>query len=514
MKRKFKISIASAEMVPFAKVGGLGDVVGSLSKKLATMGHEVRVFLPRYGSIKAKEHGLRKVRLPEGMSLNIGGVEGEILLWQSRAKGSSAKVYFVGNDHLFSREGIYGDPVTHEDYQDNGLRFTFFCKAILELHKALGLETDVLHCNDHQTALIPLLLRRDYSGEPTLSNAGTLFTIHNMGYQGVYPLDILEQTGLPEDLAYPMGPLEFWGKLNFMKSAIVYSDVISTVSETYAKEIQSGEEFGFGLEGSLKARSEDLFGVLNGVDYTAWNPARDRHIPHKYSASDWGGKLKNKLYLIEKEKLTQLSEKSFLLGVVSRLADQKGFDLLQSIVEEMLSKDLGLVLLGAGQQKYHEYFLALRSKYPGKVSVSLKFSEKLAHLIEAASDAFLMPSKYEPCGLNQMYSMKYGSIPIVRYTGGLADTVEEFEPASGSGTGFVFHGYTPAALMEAVTRAYDTYQDKQQWSRLVKNAMEADFSWRRSAQGYVELYKRAIERKTSGPFASWVDALAEGAVGR
>jgi starch synthase len=510
MKRKFKISMASAEMVPFAKVGGLADVAGSLSKRLAAMGHEVRVFLPRYGFLKSKEYGLKKVKVREKMYVDIGGTQKEIVLWQAHVKGTRAKIYFIDNDSLFSREGIYGDPVTHEDYDDNGIRFAFFSKAILEVHKSLSLETDVLHCNDHQTALIPLFLRREYSDERLLSKTGTLFTIHNLGYQGVYPLEMMTETGLPEDLVYPMGPLEFWGKLNFMKGAIVYADVISTVSETYAKEIQSSEEFGFGLEGTLKARSEDLFGVLNGVDYTAWNPARDRHIPHKFSATALGGKLKNKLHLIEKHKLGQLSESSFLIGIVSRLADQKGFDLLEAIAEQMLAKDVGLVILGTGQQKYHEYLSELETKYPGKVSVNLEFNDKMAHLIEAASDAFLMPSKYEPCGLNQMYSMKYGTIPIVRFTGGLADTVEEFDPVAGSGTGFVFHGYTPTALMEAVTRGYDTFQDKQQWALLVKNAMAADFSWRRSAKGYVELYKRAIGKKTSVPFANWVCSLAEG----
>jgi starch synthase len=508
MKRKFKISIASAEMVPFAKVGGLADVIGSLSKTLAVMGHEVRVFLPRYGFLKSREYGLRKVRARGHMSVDIAGEEREISLWQAQVKGSRAKIYFVGNDSLFGREGIYGDPVTHEDYEDNAVRFTFFSKAVLEVHRNLALETDVFHCNDHQTALVPMFLRRDYSEEKLLENAGVLFTIHNLGYQGVYPIEMLAQTGLPEELVYPMGPLEFWGKLNFMKGAIVYADVISTVSETYAKEIQSSDEYGFGLEGTLKARSQDVFGVLNGADYTAWNPARDKHIPYRYGPANLEGKLKNKLHLIQKEKLGQLSERSFLIGMVSRLADQKGFDLLQSIAEQILAKDIGLVLLGTGQPKYHEYFTELKSKYPGKVSVNLEFNDELAHLIEAASDAFLMPSKYEPCGLNQMYSMKYGTIPIVRSTGGLADTVEEFDPVSGTGTGFVFHGYTPTALMDAVTKGYDTFQDRAQWAGLVKNAMAADFSWRRSARGYVELYKRAIARKTSAPFSDWVLSMA------
>ena len=509
MKTKFRICIASAEMIPFAKVGGLADVVGSLSKTLASMGHDVCVFLPRYASIGIKEFELKKVKFNCQPAVKLGSEEKKIDVWECNAKGSRVKVYFIGNKSLFDRDGIYTDPKTREDYPDNGERFTFFSKAVLEIIKSLSLHFDVIHCNDHQTGLIPLFLRGEYSGEKVLANTATLFTIHNLGYQGVYPREIIEQTGLPEELAYPMGPLEFWGKLNFMKAAIVYADLISTVSETYAREIQTREEYGFGLQGVLTARTEDLFGVLNGVDYTAWNPSKDRYVPYKYGPADTGNKIRNKMYLIEKQKLFGLSQNSLLVGIVSRLADQKGFDLLKDVSEEMLSMDIGMVILGTGQQKYHDFFSQLKSRLPGKVSLTLEFSEKLAHLIEAASDVFLMPSRYEPCGLNQMYSMRYGTIPIVRYTGGLADTVTEFDPASGKGTGFVFQEYDAGALMEVVRRAYGTFLNKEHWARLMKNAMEEDFSWKRAAVGYVELYRKAIAKKCSTPFANWVSSMAE-----
>ncbi|MFH0779024.1 MAG: glycogen synthase [Candidatus Eisenbacteria bacterium] len=507
MKTKLCVSIASAEMEPYAKVGGLADVVGSLSRTLASLGHDVSVFLPKYGFIKTKEHGLKKVRVGGGIRVGLGDRTWDVDVWNLSPRNSRAQVYFIGNESLLERDGIYCDPKTREDYADNGLRFAFFSKAVLEVLKALSIHPDVIHCNDHQTGLIPLFLNKDYSCESDLRNAATLFTIHNLGYQGVYPRSILAQTGLPEDLAYPMGPLEFWGKLNFMKASIVFADLISTVSKTYAAEIQTDEEYGFGLQGVLRARHEDLYGVLNGVDYVAWNPSRDKHIPYKYSLEGLEGKLKNKMHVIEKYKLSDLSEKSMLIGVVSRLADQKGFDLIPPVVERMLSMDIGLLVLGTGQQKYHDYFEQLRSKYPGKVSVTLAFDDKLAHLVEAASDVFLMPSKYEPCGLNQMYSMRYGTIPLVRHTGGLADTVQNVDASSGEGTGFSFRDYTPDALMETVARAYETFQDRQKWSRIVRNAMSQDFSWKRVAQGYEELYRKAVGKRRSTPFASWVCSL-------
>jgi starch synthase len=509
MKTKLRVCIVSAEMIPFAKVGGLADVVGSLSKTLASMGHDVSVFLPRYASIGSREFGLKKIKFNRQLAVRLGPEEKRIDVWECTAKGSRARVYFIGNESFFGRDGIYLDPKTREDYPDNGQRFTFFSKAVLEVIKSLSLHFDVIHCNDHQTGLIPLFLRSEYSAEKIFVNTATLFTIHNLGYQGVYPRELIAQTGLPEELAYPMGPLEFWGKLNFMKAAVVYADLISTVSETYAKEIQTTEEYGFGLQGVLAARTEDLFGVTNGVDYTAWNPSKDRYVPYKYGPGDTGNKVKNKMHLIEKKKLFGLSQNSFLIGIVSRLADQKGFDLLQEVSEEMLSMDIGLVILGTGQQKYHDFFSQLESRYPGKVSLTLAFSERWAHLIEAASDAFLMPSKYEPCGLNQMYSMRYGTIPIVRFTGGLADTVREFDPASEKGTGFVFHEYDERALMEVLKKAYGIFLNKEQWAALLKNAMEEDFSWKRAAQGYVELYRKAIAKKCSAPFADWVSSMAE-----
>ncbi len=508
MKTKFKVCIVSAELAPLAKVGGLADVVSSLSRTLASMGHEVSVFVPRYGFMKAKELGMKKVSLNGEVRVRMGTEGKPVQLWRHSVRGSKAAYYFVENEWLLGRDGIYGDPETRMDYPDNAVRFAFFSRAVLELIKNLGLVYDVIHCNDHQTGLIPLMMREEYASEKVFAGTGTLFTIHNLGYQGVYPREVLAQTGLPEELSYSMGPLEYWGKVNYMKAAIVYSDIISTVSETYAKEIQGDSEYGGGLEGVLRARSEDLFGVINGADYVSWNPSTDRHIPQKYSLASVKDKMKNKLHLIQKHKLSDLTEASMLMGIVSRLADQKGFDLLCSVVEELLAMDVGLVVLGTGQQQYHDFFTELKKKYPGKVSVSLAFDDRLAHLIEAASDVFLMPSKYEPCGLNQMYSMRYGTIPVVRSTGGLADTVQPFNAATGEGTGFVFHDYSGPALLDAVGSAYSVFQNKGQWAMLMKNAMQEDFSWKRAAKGYEELYRKAMGKKCSAPFAEWVCSVS------
>jgi starch synthase len=508
MKSKLKVCIVSAEMAPLAKVGGLADVASSLSRTLATMGHEVSVFLPMYGFINPHELGMKRVRLNGEVRVRLDNTKKPVGLWQYSMRGSKATYYFVENEWLLGRDGVYGDPETRLDYPDNAARFVFFSRAVLDLIKNLSLTFDVIHCNDHQTGLIPLLLKEEYAADKVFSKAATLFTIHNLGYQGVYEREVLAQAGLPEELAYPMGPLEFWGKVNYMKAAIVYSDLISTVSETYAKEIQSDPEYGCGLEGVLKARSEDLFGVLNGADYVSWNPSTDRYLPHKYGPSNLENKAKNKLNLIAKHKLTGLTSESFLMGIVSRLADQKGLNLLASIIEELLAMDVGLAVLGTGQQKYHDFFTELKEKYPGRVSVSLTFNEKLAHLIEAASDVFLMPSRYEPCGLNQMYSMRYGTIPIVRYTGGLADTVKPFDAATLQGTGFVFHDYSAAAFRDAVATAYEVFQNKEQWSTLMRNAMQQDFSWKRAAKGYEELYKKAVGKSSGSPFSEWVCSVS------
>ncbi len=512
MKTKFKVCIVSAEMAPFAKVGGLADVANSLSRTLASMGHEVSVFVPRYGFLDAQDMGMKKVKLNGEVRVRLGNDTKSVELWQCSLRGSKATIYLVANDYLLGRNGVYGDPETRYDYADNALRFAFFSRAVLEIIKNLSLRYDVIHVNDHQTGLIPLLMKEEYASEKTLASTATLFTIHNLGYQGVYPREMLAEAGLPEQLAYAMGPLEFWGKVNFMKAAIVYADLISTVSETYAKEIQTSEEYGCGLEGVLKARSEDLFGVLNGADYVAWNPSTDRYLPYKYGLANPKDKVKNKLHFIEKHKLGELTEKSFLMGIVSRLADQKGFDLLEAVADDLMTMDAGLAVLGTGQQRYHDFFTRLQERYPGKVSVSLDFNEKLAHVIEAASDVFLMPSRYEPCGLNQMYSMRYGTVPIVRFTGGLADTVKPYNSTTGEGTGFVFHDYSTAALMDAVGTAYGVFQNKQQWEGLVRNAMQQDFSWKRAAKGYEELYKRAVGKKCSAPFADWVCSVSEKAL--
>jgi starch synthase len=360
---------------------------------------------------------------------------------------------------------------------------------------------DVIHCNDYQTGLVPLLLREGYASEPRYRGLGVLFSIHNLGYQGLFPPEpggdmapALDLIGVDAALARPAGPLEFWGRVNFMKAAIVYADLISTVSERYAQEIQTTAEFGFGLEGVLRERRDDLLGILNGIDVGIWNPASDPLIPFPYSATDLAGKKEDKIRLLEAMELPVEPEVP-LIGIISRLVDQKGFDLFSQIAGDLFGSKLKMIVLGNGQPQHEELMRALRRKFPTRFAVALEFNDKLAHLIEAGSDFFLMPSKYEPCGLNQMYSLRYGTVPIVRATGGLADTVQDYEFETGRGNGFVFEEYSGEALLATIRRALALYQKKRAWKKLQTEIMKIDHSWGGAARKYVAAYERVMAKR-------------------
>jgi starch synthase len=489
------IAIASAECVPFAKVGGLADVAGALAKELDRLGHKVTVFLPRYrgvnetrfpglGLVRAGELAIRLGERVEPASVDIGTVP-----------HSGVRVVFVGHDGFFDRENPYVDPKTGKDWPDNAERFVFFNKAILESLSLMQWTPDVIHSNDYQAGLVPILLREGYGQDQRYARVGTLFSVHNVGYQGIFPSTALDLIGLSDDLAGPTGPLEYWGQVNFMKAAILYADLVNTVSERYAEEIQSGNEYGFGLEGVLRGRTADLLGILNGIDVETWDPARDSLIPANFSASDMSGKRENKIRLLESMELPVEPDVP-LFGIISRLVDQKGFDLFETIAGDLFGGRLKVVVLGSGQPHYEELMRALRKKYPGKFAVAVEFNDKLAHLIEAGSDFFLMPSKYEPCGLNQMYSLRYGTIPIVRATGGLADTVHDYEFETGKGNGFTFEAYTGEALLGAIKRALKLYQKKRPLKKLVTEIMQIDHSWGSAAAKYVAAYQRAMAKRT------------------
>ncbi|PJA30157.1 MAG: glycogen synthase GlgA [candidate division Zixibacteria bacterium CG_4_9_14_3_um_filter_46_8] len=490
MKKKSNILFVSPEVVPFAKTGGLADVAGALPKALAKAGMSIKVIMPKYKMINDSKYGLREIR--SGLTVNVAGREINYALMHSVEEKSGLEFIFVDCPKYFNRDSLYTDPSTGGDWADNDERFIMFSKAVIESTKLLGFRPDIVHCNDWQSALVIAYLKTLYSYDEFFSETRTIFSIHNLAYQGNFPGANFSRLGLGPEYFYPTSPFEFWGKVSFMKAGIYYADIINTVSETYAKEIQGSNEFGYGMEGLLTERSQDVFGIVNGIDYEIWNPATDNLLPHKFSLGNLEGKKANKKALLERVGLPATKKDIPLIGIISRLADQKGFDLISEISEELLSMDLKIVILGAGEKKYHDMFTMLAKKRPKKISVSLTFDNPLAHLIEAGSDMFLMPSRYEPCGLNQLYSLKYGTIPIVRETGGLADTIVDYNESNGSGTGFVFGRYESSELLNTIKKALRAYRNKEAWQKLMHTAMAQDYSWDKSANRYIELYAKAI----------------------
>ena len=478
------VLIVSPEAVPFAKTGGLADVAGSLPKYLTRLGASAALVMPLYQ--KVPQSGQKLVKMAPTIRVPIGDKVLSGSIWQSTLPDSDTPAYFLDQRDFYNRPELYG--ANGKDYPDNCQRFIFFCRGTLELIKALGLKVDVLHLNDWQTGLIPAYIRTLYARESAVADIATLFTIHNLAYQGLFWHWDMPLTGLSWDL-FNWTELEFYGKLSFMKSGLVFADALSTVSKQYAREIQT-EENGAGLEGVLTQRRDDLFGVVNGVDYTVWNPEVDRLLPANYSASDLRGKAACKTQLQKEQHLAVRGDVP-LIGIISRLVDSKGFDLLSELFDEMMKLDLQFVLLGTGEPKLHELFAKIARDHPQKASVYLTFDNTLAHEIEAGADMFLMPSRYEPCGLNQFYSLRYGTIPIVRKTGGLADSIVNYSAATsrkGVATGFVFEKCSAKAMLGAIKKAVDLYRrDSKAWTRLRLTAMKQDFTWTASAREYDKL---------------------------
>ncbi len=501
------ISMLSAELAPYAKVGGLGDVVADLARALARLGHRVLVFLPRYRAIDREL--MREFTVVHELKVPTAGQVMTGRVWHGRMLGTGVEAYLIDRPELYDRDGIYTDPATGDAFPDNPLRFIFYSRGAIETLRALRVQCDVVHAHDHQAGLAPAFLKTIYSEDSLLKNVASLFSIHNLGYQGIFERDVLGLAGFPPDSFFPLSPFEFWGKVNFMKTGILFADLVATVSERYAQEIQWTEEFGYGLEGVLRERQRDLIGIPNGIDVNAWDPRHDPYVPHPYSADDPAPKARNKAELMARLALPPERAARPLAAIVSRLVDQKGIDLVASAMPGLLARDLSLVLLGTGQKKYEDLFRDLARRHPDRVAVRIAFDEPLAHLIEAGADLFLMPSRYEPCGLNQMYSLRYGTVPVVRATGGLADTVAEYDPATGQGNGFVFTGYSAAEFLAAVDRALAALADPETRRRLLVNGMTADHSWEHSARRYVEAYRMAIERKHRVNFGSWSQRKVE-----
>lgn len=488
---QLKVLFASPEVVPFVKTGGLADVSGMLPRVLTEMGHSVAVALPRYSVIP--DDMIRNAVAASSVELPMVGDGETLTLYRMPDSVTSLEYFFLDHPGYFDRTSLYVDPDTGKDYPDNHIRFGAFCRGLLELLIKIDWRPDIIHANDWQTGLLPVYLAIAYRDDPFFTSTRTIFTIHNLAYQGKFPAEAFTDLGLPNDLYYPTGPFEFYGQVNLMKAAISYATLINTVSEKYAIEIQSSPEYGAGLEGVLASRTRDVYGIINGVDYSHWSPSRDRLIPLRYNIHNLSGKRADKVELVNRVGLP-LREHVPLVGMITRLADQKGLDLIEAAADELFALDLQMVVLGTGDPKYHDLLQVLEKQFPDKLRVLLKYDDKMAHWIEAAADVFLMPSRYEPCGLNQLYSLKYGTLPIVRATGGLADTIDDIDSDGGTGTGFVFEEYDPEAMMEAVHRAVRLFGRKRIWRKIMKRAMTRDFSWNRSTEKYVELYRKALSK--------------------
>ncbi|HJZ63959.1 MAG TPA: glycogen synthase GlgA [Candidatus Acidoferrum sp.] len=473
-----RILFVASEGLPFSKTGGLADVVESLPKALVARGHEVAVILPRYRGTKTTAVVMPSLTIPLGSRLRFPAVADGTLL-------NGVHYFFVDDPGYFERDGIYGTP--SGDFWDNAERFSEFSRAAIEIAKHIW-PADIIHCHDWQTALVPVLLRTSYSDDPAMKDMPVVFTIHNMGYQGQFSRDVMDRAGIPAVTFTPSG-IEFFGNVNFLKAGIVYSDYVTTVSKRYAQEIQT-REYGYGLDGVARSRGDRLVGILNGVDYGAWNPAKDPFIPAKYSPKDLSGKLVCKQELLKTFNLPDVPGRP-LLGIVSRFADQKGFDLIAEVAHEIMREDLSLVVLGTGDRRYEDLFRALAAAYPDRAGVKIVYDNVIAHKIEAGADMFLMPSRYEPCGLNQIYSLKYGTVPVVRATGGLDDTIELFDLEHGTGTGFKFWDYTGGALLYTIRQALHHFLDERIWKRIQLNGMEQDFSWKTPAAQYLKVYEAA-----------------------
>jgi starch synthase len=482
------IVFAASECVPFAKTGGLADVVGALAPQLAKLGHRVTVYLPFYARVRPHvkgetQYAVESITIPfTYYNRFVGIVDGGLR--------EGVQYYFVDCPELYDRQDLYG--TRGGDYADNAERFALFCRAVLEASKQLGVP-DIFHVHDWQAALIPVYLRTVYSADPALRGARTVLTIHNAGYQGTFPPSTTAQLLFPWDL-FRLDRLEHYDKFNFLKGGMVYSDLLTTVSRKYAEEIQT-PEFGEGLDSILRGRAADLLGILNGVDYAHWDPATDGNLAAHYSPKDLKGKRECRADLLHAFGLEDVADSTPVIGIVSRFVTQKGFDLVEQIAGQLSDSAVAVVALGTGEPVYEKFFRDWAFWHKEKVAAQIRYDDALAHKIEAGSDIFLMPSRYEPCGLNQIYSLKYGTVPVVRATGGLDDTIEEWNAEKGTGTGFKFSGYLPAELMAAVDRALAAFQNKEAWTRLMRNGMERNYSWEQPAREYAAAYEELVRRR-------------------
>jgi starch synthase len=482
------IAFAASECVPFAKSGGLADVVGALPSELVKLGHEVAVYLPLYAQVRAQlpeelTYAVRSITIPFQYYNRFAGI-------MDGGRRGGVQYYFVDCPEMFDRPELYG--TGGQDYPDNAERFALYCRAVLEATKQLGVP-DVFHVHDWQAALIPVYLRTLYDSDPALEHAAAVLTIHNAAYQGAFPPVTTERLLFPWDL-FTMDKVEQFDRFNFLKGGVVYSEMLTTVSPKYAEEIQT-PEFGERLDSVLRLRAAELRGILSGVDYSHWDPATDHNLSANYSPKDLSGKRQCRADLLHEFGLENVADTTPVIGIVSRFVTQKGFDLLEAIAGRLTERDMVLVALGTGEPVYEKFFRDWAFWNPGNVAVRIGYDDSLAHKIEAGSDIFLMPSLYEPCGLNQIYSLKYGAVPVVRATGGLDDTIEEWNAEQGTGTGFKFSGLNGEALLATIERALAVFADKQGWNRLMLNGMAREYSWEQPAREYAAVYEEAVSKR-------------------
>jgi len=486
-----KIAFIVSEVEPYAKTGGLADVAGSLPLALEKLGCEVKIFMPKYFQIDEDKYGLHYSWDIGEMLIRVADHSRSVHLHQAIMPNSNVEINFIDCPHYYHRGHIYtNDP-------DEDERFILLCKGVIETLQRMKWAPDVIHCNDWQTGLLPLFVKDNYGWDRLFFDTAFLFTIHNIGYQGRFSKDTMFKAELKSEYFYPGGPVELGGSVCFMKAGILFSEIISTVSKTYAHEILT-PEYGAGMNIVLNSRKNDIYGIINGIDYSIWNPDDDKLIPFRYTSHYLTGKLKNKKFLLEHANLP-FDENVPLIGIVSRMVAQKGFDIFADALGKLVDLPAQWAILGSGEDRFEDLFLSMAHHLPNKVFTYIGYNNELAHLIEAASDIFLMPSHYEPCGLNQIYSLKYGTVPIVRKTGGLADTVQDWHEylsyGEETGTGFSFNDYSSYALYSTVERAIRTFYDRETWKKIQRNGMAKDYSWDNSAKEYIELYKKAVEKR-------------------
>ncbi|MHC1725055.1 MAG: glycogen synthase GlgA [Syntrophobacteraceae bacterium] len=487
-----QVLFCASEVSPYAKTGGLADVAGSLPESLKKLGCDVRIFLPLYRTVRERLKGLEP--FAEEIIVPVGVHDYHVHLWETRTE-SGIPVYFLEKDEFYDRSYLYSNPV-RGDYEDNAERFITFSRTVQQLCTALKWFPSIFHLHDWQTGPAAAYFQLSWRYDAKFSRSGVVFTIHNIAYQGVFPAAFFSLTQLPPG-AYSMQGMEFWGQCNFLKAGLVYSDFITTVSPRYSSEICT-KEFGFGLEGLLSERKKNLQGILNGIDTKTWDPANDPTLPARYSTEDLSGKEICKEVLCAKAGFPSNSRSFPLLGMISRLAMQKGFDLLEEILPDLMKLPVNLVILGTGDAAIEANLMEMEKLYPERLRLLRQFDEDLAHLIEAGTDIFLMPSRYEPCGLNQMYSLRYGTIPVVHATGGLDDSVIDILEEADSGTGFKFYDYEPEAFLDAIKSALGLFEQRHRWIDIQKRAMSQDFSWDRSAREYIKVYEKVLAQKETG----------------